>query len=345
MIQRLNDKNVDIVSTIKISKVDIMLKISPKDQFVVSKQALEEVLKNYNITNFEYEIPEGGVSNINLIIKIEEVKKYVLRILRKNKKTIDEISLEIDYQNFLCDNLLPIAQTVKNSEGLYVTLFKENETVWQCVLIEYIQGTNPKITDFSENIDFLKTLAYQNADLYNVTIKYNGKYTKESLTSLSQTSSAKIIENLIKDINLDELKNYNLVGIINNRNELYSNLTRLDISYSLIHDDINITNVLMHNGQISAILDFDELYYGPVISCAVNTAFEFVRFRNDPNVVFEYLRYFQERFKLKTDDLLIIKNLLLLRNLMFIVYLTRFHGEDFPHLATHLDLIDKIKSL
>ena len=95
--------------------------------------------------------------------------------------------------------------------------------------------------------------------------------------------------------------------------------------------------------KISAILDFDELYYRHVISCVVNTAFEFVRFRNDPAKVFEYLNYFQEKFKLNSDDLSIIKNLLLLRNLMFIVYLARFHGEGFQYLNIHLNLIDEVK--
>lgn len=322
-----------------------MLKINPKDQFKVSKPALEEILKSYNISTFDYEIPEGGVSNMNLIIRLEGVKKYVLRILRKNKKTIDEINLEIDFQNFLASNSLPIAQTVQNSDGAHITLFKEGEVVWQCILIEFIQGNHPEITDFSQNRDFLKDLAYQQAELYNTSAKYTGKYEKEKLTNLSQTFSAKIIENIANDIDLNKIKNHNLLRDINMRNELYSSLTGLNLTYSLIHDDINITNILIDNGNISAILDFDELYYGPVISCVINTAFEFVRFSNNPNIVFGYLKYFQERFTLKADDLAIIKNLLLLRNLMFIVYLTRFHGEDFQYLTNHLNLIERIKSL
>ena len=105
-----------------------MLKINPTDQFKVSRQALQEILQNYDVSNFEYELPISGVSNINVIIKLEGVKKYVLRILRKNKKTYDEISLEIDFQNFLSNNSLPVAKIIQNKKSQFITFFQEGET-------------------------------------------------------------------------------------------------------------------------------------------------------------------------------------------------------------------------
>jgi Ser/Thr protein kinase RdoA (MazF antagonist) len=320
-----------------------MPKINPQDQFIVSKESLTSVLKEYGIKVFEHELPESGVSNVNVIIKLEGEKKYVLRILRKNKKSEAEIKLEIDFQNFLAGNLLPVPKAIQNSNNKLITLLEVNGTFWQCVLIEFLEGRHPDMTYFSENNNFLKSLAHQNANLYNISLRYHGKYEKKQLSNLSETSSAKIIENLVKDMDLSKIKNQDLVNIINDRNTLYQDIDELELTYSLIHDDINITNILLNHDKISGILDFDELYYGPVVSCAVNTAFEFVRFSNDPTKVFDYLNYFQEKFNLNNADLSIIKNLLLLRNMMFIVYLTRFHGEDFPYISTHLNLIERIR--
>jgi Ser/Thr protein kinase RdoA (MazF antagonist) len=180
--------------------------------------------------------------------------------------------------------------------------------------------------------------------LLSASLQYSTNSSQTPITSLSQTSSARIIDNLLVDIDLGVIKNQQIVEIIESRKTLYAQELP-NLRSCLLHDDINVTNILVddHN-TITGILDFDELYYGPIISCIANTAFEFARFSGSVESALEYITFVDEIIRLESDEMKLVKSLLELRNTMFLVYLLRFHGEDFEYVSRHLDLAKAIVS-
>ena len=57
-----------------------------------------------------------GIENTSLFIESED-KRYVLRVYRQKRKTNEDISFEIQFQDYLRENRIPIPLMFPNLQG------------------------------------------------------------------------------------------------------------------------------------------------------------------------------------------------------------------------------------
>jgi Ser/Thr protein kinase RdoA (MazF antagonist) len=321
-----------------------MPKINSEKQIKISREILTKVLLNYDINEFDFEFPENGLNNVNVLI-ISDQEKYFLRVQRLHKKTDAELELELQYLAYLRNKNLPVPIVVKNKFGKNFSIFSDLGLNWQIILFQSLPGIHLPYSDFKNDFSLVKKISKLQSDLYLANQDFKPIKNLKPITNLAQTSTAKIIEELLIDFNVESIKNPKIKKIINSRFLYYKDIEQENLTFSLVHDDINQSNLLFENGEISGLLDFDEVYLGPVVSCVVNAAYEFIRFKKLPEYFFVYLHYFETGFSLKPQDIVLVKPLLQLRNILFIVYLTKTFGENFRYVNTHLSLAVKIDQI
>src|SRR3989338_2105781 len=117
-----------------------MQKLYPDKQYPVSKESLTPILSKYSIRDFTFEALHGGIANTTVRIE-HEGKRFVLRVYRQERKSDEVIALEIEFQDFLRHHCVPIPRIVKNAGGSELTIHESAGIRWQCILMEFIEGT------------------------------------------------------------------------------------------------------------------------------------------------------------------------------------------------------------
>lgn len=235
------------------------MKLDPHRQIKVTKENIATILKSYNINDFDFKIPDDGISNTTLIIE-HNFKKYILRIYRKDGKDNNDINLEIEFQDFLRLNGIPVPEIYENKNSNKLTLAEIDEIKWQCILMEFIEGQNVT-TKPSHNL--ISELAQIQAQMHLLGIEFvkNKNLNKNPFLHLND-SLAKKIEN----INFHK-DNQNVLDFIE-RVKKYKYDLSLDLPYGYNHLDIDFDgNVITKNNEVAGVIDFDDLRSSPPVIC------------------------------------------------------------------------------
>jgi Ser/Thr protein kinase RdoA (MazF antagonist) len=97
------------------------------------------------------------------------------------------------------------------------------------------------------------------------------------------------------------------------RAEAYTVRLERGLPSGLCHLDYGNDNILVKDGHIAAILDFDDLQYSPLIKCLAYTLWE-VTFYNGPLAMEEYLLAYEILRKLSDEEKSLIKPCILFRH-------------------------------
>ncbi len=232
-----------------------MNKLNPENQLPVNKEVLAKILDNYSITDFTYQPIERGMANTSLIVE-SNGKKYILRAYANQRKSNEEIAFEIEFQDYLLDHGIPIPKFYPNSEEKELTLVEHAGRTWQCVLIEFVEGQGVTTTPSKE---LLYDLAQYQAKMHLAGIEFakSADKPKKLWIDLHDGLAGKITGVSDPEILafLGRVKEYNY--------PLNPNLP-----YGYNHLDLDFDgNVLTKNNKITAILDFDDLEYSPIVVC------------------------------------------------------------------------------
>ena len=88
------------------------------------KNNIAKILKNYSINNFDFSVNPRGAHNTTIIITEKGGNKYAMRVYCQNRRTKNEIRLEIDYINFLFNRGLPVPEVVPVKKNNYIASLK-----------------------------------------------------------------------------------------------------------------------------------------------------------------------------------------------------------------------------
>ena len=218
------------------------------------------IKKQFGYTDIEL-IQLNGYDNANYLVKTE-TGKYVFKIYPRNDESLALVAAENETLLFLKDSKnfqYPIP--VSFNDGSLIKVLEMDGKPTICRMLNFIEGQFLGEVVHTENmfISFATLLAKLDLKLQsfnNVTIKtrqwewdiqylyLNHKYLKD-----------------IASPNDRKLVNYFFQQFTENVAPALHQLRK-----SIIHNDANEWNVLVNNGQVTAIIDFGDLAYSPLVN-------------------------------------------------------------------------------
>lgn len=310
-----------------------MNKINLGNQLTISQKILEQILKKYNIYEFTFEEIKSGVENTSFIIKTKE-NNFVLRVYRKSKKTNQMIEEELQFQEYLRTQKIPIPYVFPNINSEKLTLVEIDGTVWQTILMQYLGETYFK----SYTSELIFELATIQAKMHEAGFTFAKKQRKHKrvLTELKET--------LADRYSITNVRDKNILDFVQRAKEFYLPLST-DLSYGYNHLDYDTHgNVLVKNNKITAILDFDDLSYSPSVVCLGYTLWHVLFDSDDIKLVRKYLSTYENIRPLTKEEQKILPKIILSRN-YFIGIIDLMVKKNYKHIQHFIDMEKIITNL
>jgi len=241
-------------------------------KYIPETESLKTILAEYGITNFTYKQSLDGIENTTLFIFANNIN-YVLRVYRLDSKTDTEIKTEIEFIDFLSENVFAVPEIYPNIRGDLFTKITIDDQEWQMILMEKIHGVEIPENNWVKNIELLENMAHTQATLHMLgaefaQIKMKNDYELE-------VSDSGVGKTLI--LKLDEIKKINDLG--QDLVEIISAIKSQDYQYDpflplgYIHDDIDWNNLILDDENVINVIDFGDLRVGPIVSCLASGLF------------------------------------------------------------------------
>lgn len=294
-----------------------MPKLDPKSQIKLNKATIVSFLQEYHLSLKSFTVAKSGIENTTALVTTNQ-GNFALRIYRKDKKKASDIQQELDFMLLLSKHKLPVPKIFPNSNNQLITQKKIRDTVWNCILMEQMPGIHPR----NYSLALLKEMAYVQARMHELGVKFTKK-------QVQHRKFPKVIKeaNFIKNIELDKIKDQDVLAILHRAKNFRVHFNG-KLPYGYNHLDYDHANILVKNNKLSAILDFDDLCYSPLIVCFGYTLWDVLFTTKKPSSLFEYLKYYQANRKLKPAELQILKDILRFRNYVIGSLEIMFYGED-----------------
>lgn len=191
----------------------------------------------------------GGFDNI--VYEYErDGEPFILRFTHSSHKTAALVKGEIDFLNYLADNDASVSRAVPSENGELVEVITLKNSYYSVVAFEKAKGIPAyKIKITEQSSDFFQELGQVIGKLHELAKEYNPRFKRQEwheddfYYAETYVSSQPIIVEKSKT-----LMNY-LLTLPKDRN-----------SYGLIHADVNVSNICIHNGKIT-LFDFDDSRY------------------------------------------------------------------------------------
>lgn len=196
--------------------------------FAITTENLRTLLQAYSVGDFTYSILGNGSSNHTLLITQQE-RQSVLRIYKPQGKTVDDIVNEIRFVHFLASHSLPVPSTVASKTGHLISTRVVDGTRWYYLLMAYETGTHP--TRYSPEL--MQRMAFYQAKIHIVGADY-ARHAAQHTGTKQQTSWSLLPSTKLR-------------------------------GYS--HFDFDGSNILVKDGHITSILDFEGMRYGLLVGC------------------------------------------------------------------------------
>ena len=287
-----------------------MSKLSTHNQIIPSRESLAPILAQYGILDFNFLIDPNGVENTTFILTTPQ-DRYALRVYRQRRRTEEEILLEIDYINYLIDYKIPVPRIIKNQNNQFLTKTKIDSMQWFSVLMEFIEGIHPKYYTKS----LLKEFAEIQARMHALAVNFKSDYI---ITLPKCDTGEKIKDFLFTDllsvdqIDLSKIKNNNIKNFIGRARKFSFKVDNLPLG--IIQKDIHAGNLLTEKNKLKGVLDFDDLFWGPIIASVGFFLWDIFARNGDLQSLHYYVDKYSKFRKLTPKENYILKDMLLLRN-------------------------------
>lgn len=293
-----------------------MNKLSPQQLFAPSQKNVRAILAYYNLPLTRFEHATHGIENLTLLVWSQR-KKFVLRIYPQKKKSDADILLELDFMAHLRANGLPIPAIIPSSDNRPLVTCALDHQKWQCVLLEHAIGARPD--PFTPAL--LDHMACLQARMHTLGEQYaktrNMKSGRAALRALSVT------DDLLKNSALES----NVRDVLE---RIHAFVIELDdaLPKGLSHFDFDIDNILANYDYVTAILDFGDMEYMPLIICLGYTLWD-VLFETggSPALVARYVQKYQGVRQLSQKEKEILREIILFRHYM--IATVQIHFGDF----------------
>jgi len=233
------------------------MKMHSDNQINITDNTVALILKSYGISNFSFKPINQGIENTSLFVESED-KRYVLRVYRQKRKTNEDISFEIQFQDYLRENGIPIPLMFPNLQSKELSVVNIDGKDWQIILMQFIEGESVNLNPSDE---LIIELAHIQARMHLLGIEFANKSDKsKSLIDNLNGSIANKIENL-------PVQNEDVVEFVE-RVKSYKYELNKELPYGYNHSDLDFDgNVIIRDNKVAGIIDFDDLRYSPSVMC------------------------------------------------------------------------------
>ncbi len=234
-----------------------MQKLDPEKQIIISHNTIGKILDSYSISDFTFQPITEGIANTSFVIE-SAGKKYVLRVYAQDKRSHEDILFEVSFQDYLRLHGIPIPVIYPNKEGKELTVTEIDGKYWQSILMQFAEGKS--VTE------------HPSTTLITELAKLQAKMHLLGLTFAGETNKPKKPWNELRDSLAVKLKNISIqnesVQAFIERVKQYSYRLNPELPHGYNHLDIDFDgNVLTHENTVSAIVDFEDLEYSPIVVC------------------------------------------------------------------------------
>lgn len=311
-----------------------MPKINTDAQLEISKANLSLIVANYEISDFTFMVLTGGIENTT--VKIEcAYQVFALRIYRQNRKSLEQVNLELSFVQYLKQNNIPVPNIFATNSGTLVSQTEINEVTWVAILQEFKQGED--VENYSYNI-VLELAKYQSR--MHV---LGGKFT-ESQPNL-RNNYKELREEIFGDkIDKSTIEKNETLDFLK-RAKTFSYTIDSDLPLGFNHLDFDSGNILINDDEIVAILDFDDMAYSPCVVCLSYTLCDILLITKSIGFLKLFLEEYQLQRALTQTEIDQIQPIMLFRCYVFGAMEIAFQGEGREYLSQILDLEQKITQL
>lgn len=256
------------------------MKVEADNHFKPSGAQIARILEFYGLELEDYRLATSGIENTTLIVRCTK-GEYVLRVYRQHKKTDEHIHQEIRFTAFLFEHGVKTPQIVQNKDNGLLTKVTLDDTSWQVVLMEFVQGSHA--VEYSSVL--CKDMATTQAQIHELSSVFPDNDTGLALTELAERQ-------FIHLINANDLNDARVTDFLSRGKKFRLNLDR-SLPKGLCHLDYDKDNILTHaRGDITAVLDFDDLAMAPFVVDLAYTLWH-VYFYASEDIAQQYLLDYQ----------------------------------------------------
>ncbi len=240
------------------------------------------LLQQYEISEFTYKRLTNGSHNITMLVKYAG-KKSVLRVYQPQSMSDDKIKQEIEFMEYLVAQGLPVPEVTRNKQNNKLSKVTINGAKHQFILMKFAPGNHPA----TYTLPVLSDMATHQAHIHlgGMTYAHNMQTTKHSHQSKYKAGMLSIL-----------------------------------LPHGFSHFDFDASNILVKGNQVSSILDFEGMRYGPLIVCMYFTLKSIYELGHDISLPIAYLSVYQKTRKLHRIEKSVLALLLSLRfrNILFL---------------------------
>ncbi len=234
-----------------------MRKLDLENQIPIKQESIAQILERYSISDFIFKPITEGIANTSFVIE-SDGKKYVLRVYAQNKRTNEDVLFEVSFQDYLRSHNIPIPVIYPNKEGKELTVTEINDKNWQSILMQFAEGKS--VTEHPSTTLVIELAQLQaKMHLLGATFAEESNKPKKPWNELRDSLAVKL-ESI-------PLKQEDALAFIERVKE-YSYRLNPELPHGYNHLDIDFDgNVLTHENTVSAIVDFEDLEYSPMVVC------------------------------------------------------------------------------
>lgn len=305
-----------------------MPKLHPTKHLKITSSTLKKILKYYALTLISFKIFPTGIENSSVLV-LTTHGKFVLRVYRKDNKSLTKIYQELEFMIFLRGQGLPVPALQKNRVGELVTVYKDSKASWRCIVMEYKQGIHPR--SFSPTL--IEELATTQARMHVLGQKF-ARTQKQNIPTHTLLQEKEFMPRVLK---MPEIRKPEVKALLERVKKCTVALP-VTLPQGYNHLDVMHHNILTQKGKLTAVLDFDDLCYSPRVLCLGITLFDVLAITRSVESMFEYLSAYSRTVKLTRQELKLLKDIILFRNYVMGMLEAFFYGEAGNDIKTCLKL-------
>ena len=240
----------------------------------ISAIEIEALLAQYDLKRFRIKYLTVDAPNQAVLVETR-LKKYVLRIYNPENSSVSAVVNEIDFMNQLILNDLPIPKIILNNIGEEISVFKTDVHQIPFILMEHIKGNHVKRSTDTILAEMAKVQA---------SIHLSGS------------------RNLTSEINNETTHKFSY------RQRLFRYVTLLAYTpQGLSHFDYTLSNILVDEGHLRCVLDFEGMRKDSLIICLLYTLANLEDTELSQQIVSKYLKEYQTIRKLNLLEKVLLR--------------------------------------
>ncbi len=244
---------------------------------------------------------DSGHENSCFLIETEDNKKFVLKIFPL--KDLDELVFEKSV-------LEKLSKSTKGYIETFGEILQFEDEIF--ILYKYFDGDPLSPVDIKK--ETLEKIAHMQADMHKTLQNFSPKGKRERF-SIFDLSFIDLFSRKEEDSEIEDV-----INLAKEKVDSYiSKYKNFDLPKSIIHEDLELVNILQNSKQELLFIDFGESHFAPVISDIAIAMKELIinTTGSDMNLIETYIRAYQDKFPILTQQQLDMLHFLMLRRTLF----------------------------